>query len=321
MQELMFSELFTLTPNAVNALIASINSRNNANWNAYKAENPKNIIIPLVGGGAGAPLPINKGGVYVWGFWIECNGKKIFFPLYVGKREVNCVDHILNVHLNATGGAYSCFGTKALFKTPECSDRDCFYDCIEQYNRYLIGANNGNIGALMEDFFNAVNNPCFDWLIFFHNRAFWEEKLPGCATCDPPFHDIFDDTQYQAIDKLRGTPAGCLPANNIADEIVVAQNYLAAHFCFTYMDLDSTISKMVPNDPLYGKTRNILNRRFEKATKVALVRIRLFTMSKAGGPIPTPTNVNFLNLQNNLINRGGHAFGNPDYTNPLLIPV
>lgn len=318
MPNFTFSPLYTLTDAATNALQTSIALRNNYIWNAYrnKKGTKNNVITPLVGGGAGIAIPDNERGVYIWGYWIKCDEKKLFIPLYVGKSLTNCIQHILRNHLRPNGGEYSCFGTKALFRIPKCDNVDALYDCLNAYNAYnLKNSRAKTIAANMRGFWGTANR---DWLSFFHNQAFYACKIPRCIACNPAaggYHGITNDDQFDTIYKLRNTPPGCVDGNELADEIENSRDYLAAHFCFTYMDIDKAIKSFEPKHPFYPYLGDPATS-FEHAVKVALESIGLYTMGRAGGPLPTPVNIDLRNIQNNLVNITGAP-----YPNPLIITV
>lgn len=317
MPTLTYSPLITLTDAAATALQNAIASQDNTIWNGYRATYPNDIITPLVGGGPGIPIPANNGGVYIWGYWIECDQTRYFVPIALGSTIQNCIDYILTNLLNPTGGT-GAFVTMAQFQIANCTNANQLYNCLMQYNvNNLNNSTAATIAANMAAFFATPNA---QWLRFFHNREFYVNKIPTCAGCYPAiggYHGISDDGQQQALCKLRNTPPGCIVANKLADEINLSREYLASHFCFTYMDLDTAIETIEPGHPLHGlppltvRTKSMLLNRFKKATKIALENIDLYTMSLAVGPLVSPINVDLSNIQNNLINITGAAYPYP----------
>ncbi|NCX95305.1 MAG: hypothetical protein EBX41_02645 [Chitinophagia bacterium] len=333
---LPFSPVYKITDAATAQLVASVNAANNTLWNKFKAKNKKqlNAIIEPLNGGGGAIVP-NNGGVYIWGFWIECNGKKYLVPLYVGMSKTDCVKHILNNHLKANGGEYSCFGTKALVNYPNCTNVTEMYQCLQEYNNFLIGAAAAYIGILMGGFWAT---PHSNWLAFFHNRAFYVNKIPHCNACGiTGYHDIYNHDQNHALYNLLHIPVGCGNGVHLADEIKKARIDLAKHFCFTYMDLKTAANSVSVEHDLYNDAQEYLNngvyniggadgpgrslnRKFERGVKKALEDLGIYTFSEAGGALPHPATVDFSASQDELINIGGHRYGNP-YINPLHIHV
>lgn len=308
MKKITFSELYTLTDDAKRILNFAVNNHTNKVWSDFINANPLNLITPFAGANAGKAtgIPTINGGVYIWGINIVCEDYEKFLPLYVGQTKNNCIKHILENHLNASKGDYSIYGTKALFKVPNCYNYEEMYECLNHYNNLLIGANAATISGLMSNFFNPTINPFADWLIFFHNRAFYENKLTTCVECNPNpilsgYHVIDEDDQFSALKKLIHNQPSCLPAMELASKIIESRNNITTNICFTYVEEYSEVDISLPV-PLADL--NYL----EKKTKDALTSIGIHTMSKAGSPITTLINVDFANIQMELVNVSGEMY-------------
>jgi hypothetical protein len=308
MKKITFSELYTLTNDAKKILNFAVNNHTNRVWSDFINANPSNLITPLAGANAGEAIdiPSINGGVYIWGINLVCEDYETFLPLYVGKTEKNCIEHILKNHLNASKGDYSCYGTKALFQVPKCNNIKEMYECLKYYNNLLIGANAATISGLMGTFFNPTINPFADWVIFFHNRAFYENKLTTCVDCNPNpilsgYHVINEDDQFSTLKKLIHNQPSCLPAMELATKIIESRNNITSNICFTYVEeySEDGISMPVPLDDL-----NYL----EKKTKDALTSIGIHTMSMANSNDKTLINVDFANIQNELVNVSGTMY-------------
>lgn len=308
MKKITFSELYTLTNDAKRILNFAVNNNTNKDWSNFIKKKNDNLITPLGGANAGKAvgIPSINGGVYIWGINLVCEEFNTFLPLYVGQTKNNCIEHILKNHLNAISRKYSCFSTKALFQVPNCDNYKEMYECLKHYNNLLIGAQAKTISRRMKNFFNPTINPFADWLIFFHNRAFYENKLSTCVDCNSNpilsgYHVIDKDNQFSALKKLNHTQPSCFPAMELATKITESRNNITSNICFTYVEeySEDGISMPVPLADLNY---------FEKKTKNALASIGIHTMSKAGSPKSTLINVDFANIQMELVNVRGTMY-------------
>ncbi len=285
------------------------------------------FIDPIANGAYFGPIPARPygftnllngvNGVYIYGvkLTIEEQGEK-FVPLYVGtsfNKKRGLRGRLITHYTSLKSGGNS---LKELY---DLSNIITINDIVNLYGHMLLYngfANNNPLNAARL----AIPS-----LIWFNNAAFFNIKLglqPPITSTYIPNTGQLNSLGANGDLQLIGTQA----ALNLEAEIIATKQIFTANFHFIYATLaniEQQVDLTYPNLPIVNRRGANVLARVEFATKIALQQVGINTTANAiAGNLPMNIDLTGINncIQNDLINVGGHNFGNP-YNMPLIIPV
>jgi|GEM_PF-3151342 len=278
---------------------------------------------------------LNQPGVYIWGVKDE-NGK--FCPLYIGIRKIiwsRIIEHYVK-HSFMNSSTNGLFDLNQLFQNP----LNFYTTTLFNFNEFWVSRRHTK--ANMERMLTAPIN-LKDSLVFFRSSRAMNRH---CNLQDNlhPIHNLQHITAIAEYNALFNAGYKCLGA--LAQRMIATKNIIENNFYFVYAPFngpDGIIQSILDDgsNPIlvglveeylrngifnignaYGAGGNIALR-VETATKAALNKINLHTISKAAGAL-YHFDIDLTAIQNGLINVGGYVYPN-NYGNagdpPLIIPV
>jgi len=244
-------------------------------------------------------------GVYIYGvkLIIENQCEK-FVPLYVGQGDLI---GRLSSHYNGLMTLGN--SLKELFRL---NDIATIIDLLNLYQNQLIYDSYTGAGGVPTHPYR-VTVPS---LIFYNNINFFNTKL-GLV---PPIIAGAGIGQAAIIPLLlaTGNPAAIALANDILNtKAIYTTNF---HFIYaTLNDIENQVDISYPTLPLGNRRGTLILERVEYSTKKALQRIGINTTADTKDGY-LPMNIDLNAIQGDLVNLGGHSYGEP-YRVPLQIQV
>lgn len=256
----------------------------------------------------------NEPGVYVYGLQLLLNGNRKFVPLYTGIAK-NLKQRLWQHYYEEKSSGNS---KKEVFKLDERNSVSSIIDLYRDMRMY-------------DSFYHSPKHPLrlsIPSLIWFNDPTFFNSRLtPSISTYSANSGVMRSIEPGGDLDTMHTVSASLL-----RQEILNTKLLFDNHFYFIYARLSMDVE--IPNQhpvfkdnyqtsPYLIKRANgpgkYICERIELATKNALsCKLGIHTTAKAVGT-SFPMAVDLRNIQNSLVNIGGHHFGYPSYTSPLII--
>lgn len=260
--------------------------------------------------------PVDCKGIYIYGLRLTVDNHRKFVPLYVGTAK-NLGYRLFDEHFKQE----SFPGTGSSLKEIFDFSKSIFTikDIQDRYLEMLIYdiATNRRRG---------IQQPLvyyLKFLIWFQNINLFNIKL---AT------NLFDgNSNHKKTIKVGGDLDSIPIAEDLKKSIVSTKQKFNDDYYFVYATFDHI--ELKGDIDLYKEFKDFINnwqgefgeenffKRIELATKTALNQINIHTTAKADGKVYSLT-IDFSNIQDCLVNMGGHPFNlNEIYQPNLIIPI
>jgi hypothetical protein len=253
-------------------------------------------------------------GIYINGLRLLINGTLKFVPIYVGIAFKDSLrSRLYNYHYKKykTCGKGVGKGNKDIWdfnSVTSLSDlydiyaEMYYYDSINNYRHGVIRTSQGYLRALLS----------LKYLLFYQNRNYFVMKAGGA------YHNL--DKAERELTHCDAITEGFDIDNRIQDIKAV----YAKDFYYVFCPIEDILPQLEEreNKDLFASYTNLSAQleRIERAVKRALNVVGIHTTAKAEGEF-LDMDIDLKNIQNELVNLGGHPYNSAGNYSNLIIPI
>jgi hypothetical protein len=253
-------------------------------------------------------------GIYINGIRLKINGIMKFVPVYVGIAfDDSLRNRLFNHHYKKykTCGKGVGKGNKDIWNFSSVTDlSELLQVYVEMYHYDNINNYNHKAVRTSEEYLRALLT--LNYLLFYQNRNYFVMKAGGAFTnlgrserelnhCDAIGEGFDLDGQIQRIKAVYDTD-----------------------FYFVFCPIEDILPQLEEkgNKELFANyiSMSAQLERIERATKRALNIIGIHTTAKAEGEF-LDMNIDLTNIQEDLVNLGGHPYNSEGHYSKLIIPI